>query len=138
MVARDPRRRAAAPAQELLDPAILERVKRYYGEPAAGRQQLLGGGETAVELAQFVVNRDPQGLECPGRRILPGLGLRYHGADDFRQLGGPLDGPVLSRSGDRAGNPPGKPFFAEPTDQPGEIGLRQGRDEIRSALPGAA
>ena len=137
-MSRGSRRHVAAPAQELLDPAILERVERHHGEPAAGRQQLLGRGEAAIELAQFVVHGDPQGLECPGRRILPGLGLRDHRANDIRELGGAPDGPALSRRVDRAGDPAGKPLFAKRADQLGKVGLRQGRDQIRGALSGAA
>ena len=88
LVPRGSRRRLAAPAQKLLDPPILERVERHDGEPAAGRQQLLGGGEAAIELAELVIDGDPQRLERPGRRILPGLGFGYRRADDLGELGG--------------------------------------------------
>jgi hypothetical protein len=137
-VSRGSRRHVAAPAQELLDPAIFERVKRHHGEPAAGRQQLLGRGEPAIELAQFIVHGDPQGLKCPGCRILPGLGLRDDGADDIRELCGALDRPTLSCRGDRAGDPAGKPLFAKRTNKLGKVGLRQGRHQVRSAQSVAA
>ena len=98
-------------------------MEGHYGEPPAGGQQLLGCRQPAIELVQFVVHGDPQGLECPGRRILPGLGLRDHRTDDIRELGGALYRPMLSCSNDRAGDPTGKPLFAKRADQLGKIGL---------------
>ena len=68
-MARRARRRAAARAQESLDPAVLERMEGDDGEPAARRQQPLGGGQAAVELAELVVDRDAQRLEGAGRGI---------------------------------------------------------------------
>ena len=68
-MARCLRRASRARAQESLDAAVLERMEGDDGEPAAGLQQRLGGGEAAVELAELVVHGDAQRLEGAGRRI---------------------------------------------------------------------
>ena len=54
---------ARAVGEEALDAAVLERVERDRGEPAADAQQVPRARERLVELAQLVVDRDPDRLE---------------------------------------------------------------------------
>ena len=54
-MARALRRGAGAIAQELLHPAILERMKRHHGEPSARRQQLLRRGDFSSRIADLAV-----------------------------------------------------------------------------------
>ena len=61
---------AAARLEEALHDPVLEAVEGDHGEPAAGREHLLGGGEPALELGQLLVDVDAQRLEGPRRRIL--------------------------------------------------------------------
>ena len=80
------RRRAGAELQEALDDAVLERVEGDDREPAAGRERRLGGGEAARELAELVVDRDPERLEAARRRVrLAGLRPRQQPLDQRRR-----------------------------------------------------
>ena len=112
---------AAALAQEILDPAVLERVKRHHGEPPAGREKPLSRGEAAVEFAQLVVDDDPQGLEGPGCWMLSGLRPGDCPTNDFCELESTLYRLAPARLGERTSDPSGKPLFAERADHPGEI-----------------
>ena len=49
--------------EELLHHPILERLKSYDREPAAGTQDRHGGDETLLEIRKLVVHRDAQRLE---------------------------------------------------------------------------
>ena len=96
-------RAAGAGAHEFLDRAVFQRMERDDGQPAARRQHLLGGGEAALELAQFVVHGDAQRLEGAGGGIALVLALRPDGAaHDLGQLAGGLDALVLARLDDGA------------------------------------
>ncbi len=124
--------------QEVLDPPVFERMERHDGEPPARHQQPLGRLQTAVELAELVVDGDAQRLKGAGRRVEPGLDSRHRGADDVGELEGALDRLALSRRDDGSGDPAGKALLAEVADQAGEIVLGKDGDEIGGALPGSA
>jgi hypothetical protein len=48
-------------------------VERHHGEPAAGRQQALGRGEPAVELAELVVDAETQRRKVRVAGSMPSL-----------------------------------------------------------------
>ena len=87
-MARAARRSLAASLQKLFDPAVLERMKRNHRQPTAGHQQLFGRDQSAVELAEFVVDGNTQGLKGTCRRILAGLGFWHDRAHDFGEFNG--------------------------------------------------
>ena len=64
----------AAPPQEALTRRSSSEWKARWPPPAR-HQQPFGRGEPAIELAELVVDRDPQRLEGAGRRVEPGLAL---------------------------------------------------------------
>ena len=59
-VTRDAGGRAAAPAEEFLDRAVLQGMEADHRQAAAGRQDLFGGPQAAAQFAQFVVDPDAQ------------------------------------------------------------------------------
>src|SRR5436190_23498757 len=93
-MARSRGQRTAAGFKEALHDPVLERVEGDDREPPAGREHLLRRSEAAFELAELVVDVDPDRLEGAGRRIL--LHSRMVAerlAHDFGQLPRALDGP---------------------------------------------
>jgi hypothetical protein len=64
-------------------------MKRDDDEPAAGGQRAFGGRQTPQQLAEFVVDRDAQGLKDLGRgmRQFP-RPRRRHARDHPRELQG--------------------------------------------------
>ena len=57
-----PRQGAGAPVEEGLHPAVFERMEGDHGETAAGTQHAFAGGETQIELAEFVIDVDAERL----------------------------------------------------------------------------
>jgi hypothetical protein len=121
---RGPRRSLAAPLQKSLDPSILERVKRDYGQPATLHQQLFCRGEPAVKLRKLVINGDAQGLKGPSCRILSRFRLRHRGTHDFGEFQSALNGSAMSCCDDRTGDPAGESFLPEIADQLGQLAFR--------------
>src|SRR6266404_5267909 len=76
------RRIAAAPAQEILDPHVLERMERHDGKSAARHQQALGGRLAIVSFALLL--RRKHRVTC----LLPRRGPRA-----LRWCGGAWSGP---------------------------------------------
>src|SRR5271168_4614075 len=75
--------------EELLDNTVLERMKRDDDEPTAGDQRAFGGRQTPQQLAEFVVDRDAQGLKDLGRGMLQFPRPRRRNARDHpRELQG--------------------------------------------------
>ena len=60
---------AGAVGDETLDDAVLERMERHHGKPAAGLQHALGGKQRLRQLAELVVDEDAQRLEDARRRM---------------------------------------------------------------------
>ena len=52
--------------QEILDDPVLQRMEGHRHQPAAGAQHAFRGREAVAELAELVVDEQPQGLERPG------------------------------------------------------------------------
>ena len=120
-VARAGRRSSAAFAEEALHDPVLEAVKGDDGEPAAGLQRALGGGQPLLELVELGVQMDADRLEGAGRRIALLARAEAGGAaDDRGQLGGALD-----RTGgdDGAGDRAGARLLAIVAQDPGDLGL---------------
>jgi hypothetical protein len=137
-MARGARGRSAAAAQELLDPPILERMERNYREPPAWGEQPLSRSETAIEFAELVIDSDPQRLKRPRCRVLPRLRFGYRGARNLGEFGGAPNRLPLSCRNNGARDTASKTFFAEVSDQFGELGLRQCLDEFPGGLARAA
>ena len=103
------------------------------GKAAARCKHLFGGRQPALELAQFLVDVDPDRLEGAGRRVL--LHSRMMAgrlADDLRQLGRPFD---RAAGDDRPGDPPRLPLLAIMEDDVGDLRLAGLVDEVGCALP---
>ena len=67
----------AAPAlglEEPLDDPVLERVVAQDDEPAAGTEEVEGGGQAGLERFELLVDGDPQSLERRGSRDGSGAG----------------------------------------------------------------
>lgn len=79
----------AAVLEKLLDPPILERMKRHYRQPTAGHQQLLSSEEPAIELAELVIDSDTESLEGASCGILARFEFRHGRAHDFGELDRP-------------------------------------------------
>ena len=103
-MARWRRRAARAGAHEFLDRAVLQRMERHHGEAATRRQHLLGSGEAAFELAQFVVDRDAQRLEDArgGIALVPGCGADRAAYDPTKMA---LFSDILFSTGFETGGP---------------------------------
>ena len=112
-------------AERMLDPAVFQRMEADDGGSAAGFEPVGETGEGVVEVAELVVDRDPEGLEGPGRRVdrapLAGHAL----ADDLGEPGGRRDRLDPPRLDDPPGDPPAVPFLAILEDQPGQFLLVQ-------------
>ncbi len=126
---------AAALAQKRFYASVLERVKRNHRETAARHQQPLGGGQSAIQFAQFVVDRNAQRLKRAGSRIEPGLTCRDRGAHDLGQLAGAANRRMLARRDDRPRDAAGEALLAERADHPGQLVLGKPGDEVGRALP---
>ncbi len=137
-MARSRRGGAAALPQEALDPGVFERMEGHHGEPAARHQHPLGRGQTAIQFAQFVVDRDAQRLKRAGGGIEPGLAGRDRRAHDRRQFAGAADRAALPSGDNRPGDTPGEALLAERADELGQRILRELRDEIGGIGPGIA
>ena len=132
---RAPRRATAALPQKGFDPGVFERMKRDDREAAARHQQPLGRGEAPVELAELVIDRDPQGLKGAGRRIEPGLTPRDCAAHDVRELAGAADRGTTARRDDCSCDAPCVAFLAEIANQFGEVALLEPGNQIGGARP---
>ena len=69
-MARGPWRGSAPAGEEPLGDAILQRMKGDDDQPASRLEQALGGCEPVRELAELIVEIEPERLEGPRRRVL--------------------------------------------------------------------
>src|SRR5206468_5600575 len=90
-------RRAGATALELaervLDDPVLEGVEADHRDPAAGAEHLDGRRERGLELAELVVDGDPERLEdalC-GMAVAEARRGGNRGLDSLDELAGPLE-----------------------------------------------
>ena len=104
-------------------------------EPAAGREQSLGGVEAALQLAELVVHGDAERLKCSGCRIDAAGLRRHHLAHDRRELTGAPDRRRFPGGEDGAGDAPREALLAVKKDNVGERRLGQRIDEIRRRRP---
>ena len=137
-MARHRRPRRCAARRNDFDPSVLERVKRNHRETAARHQQPLGGGQSAVQFAQFIVDRDAQRLKGAGRRVEPRFaasGSRRARSRPARRCG--ESARCCARRDDGARDPAGKALLAERADQLGQLGFGRAarRDRPRSRPP---
>ncbi len=84
------------------------------GNPASGGKELVHLLQYCVEVAELVIDLDPQSLEDPGRRVdrpvpeASGDTL----SDKFRELPGGFEGNLSPGLDDPASNPATEPLFA--------------------------
>ena len=92
-----------------------------HGQTAPGAEQGFRRRQAPVELAEFVVDVNAQGLEGAGGGIdaVPGPG--DDAAHQVGQLAGPGDGRLGAGLDDGPGDAPGCPFPAVPIDNVGEF-----------------
>ena len=131
-------RGAASLHQEVLDDAILERVKGDDDQPPGGLEYALGGGEAARQFGKLVVDENPQRLEGPRRRMDHAFARAHHACDDVGERARRADRPLVARLGDRARDGPRLVLFAERGDDGGELALARGGDDIGGARAVAA
>ena len=74
---------ATALAEKLLDRAILQGVKRYDDKPAVGGEQRFGRAEPTFQLAEFIVDVNPQRLKRACRRVDAVPRMRNNASDDL-------------------------------------------------------
>src|SRR6478735_3794061 len=92
------------PLEEALDDSVLERVERDHGEATARTQHLERRGKRLFELAELVVDCDPERLEGALRRMTvpEPCGRGDRGADDVDEVAGALDRLLAAAPSDRA------------------------------------
>src|SRR4051794_24810787 len=102
------------------------------------RDAASGGGqgrcrlaEEAVEPVELFVDRDPQRLESPSRRMdaLLVAGDAGGARDDLRELGRRLDPRPLAGPADRAGDATGRALLAVLVDEVGELAFGERVDD---------
>ena len=105
----------AAVGEDLLRQAVLAGVVADHGAHAPDREVRQARRERRVELAQLVVDLDPQRLEHPARRVALAAGRRRHGRrHHVGQL--PRGGQRTGRH-DRPGDAPGQPPLSVLTEE---------------------
>ena len=125
-----PRRQAGARAQELLDDAILERMKRDHGEPPARPEQPLGSRQTGAQLAKLIVEVDAKRLKRARRRMDGRAPRRHDRANELGELAGSFDGLVAAARDDGPGDAAGVAFLAVAADDVGERRLIGTVDDV--------
>ena len=74
---------------ELLDDAILKRMKADHSQLPAGAQGAFRRRQPRDQLAEFVIHPDTDGLKGPGRGVaVARLGTRQAALNDVGQLAG--------------------------------------------------
>ena len=118
--------------EEALDAPVLERVKGDRAEAPAGAQALPGERQRGVELAELVVDGDPQGLEDALGGMAAGEARRGgDGAgDDVDERDRRVDRRALALADDRAGDRPGVALLAEVAEDRLEMALLGLVDEL--------
>src|SRR6185437_1164467 len=91
-------------------------------EPAAGLEQALGGGKAFGELAELIVEIEPERLERSRRRVLGLIAFpAEHAHDDLGELAGRGDGLLAAAGDDGFGDRAGPPLLAELADDLGKL-----------------
>src|SRR5262245_16652842 len=130
-------RRADAAAleslEEALDDPVLERVERDDGNAPAWPQHLERGRKRLLELAQLVVDGDPERLEGALRRMaVPEPGRRRdRGADDVDEVAGALDRLLAASPADRTRDLLRVTLLAVLAEDRDQLALRGLVDELR-------
>ena len=84
LMAGAPWRGRAAARKETFGDAILQRMEGHHGDPPPCPQQLLGGGESAGQFVELLVEVEAERLEGAGGRMLGFVALAAkHARDDF-------------------------------------------------------
>ena len=113
-------------------------MERHHDQPPAGRQQLRGACQRALDLAQLVVHPDAQRLEAAGRGIDAGAVGRQHAADDRRRGGAVVAIGASARAATMA-----RAMRREARSSPkleqqvGQLALRQRVDQVGRGRPDA-
>ena len=128
-----------APPEEALDDAVLQRMKGDDRKPPAGLQHALGGGEALHQLAQLVVDVDPQRLEDTRRRMPAGdLLPPQNPFRQFSQLGCARERLIAAAGDDGPGDGARAALVAQMEEDVGEIRIVFRVDDVgggRSAFP---
>src|SRR4029079_7715364 len=132
-------RASAAPlplAEEPLHDPVLERVEGDDGEAAAGLQHLERRWQGVRERVELVVDRDPQSLEDPLRRMSVAEPRRRRDRclDRVHELAGALEWLFAPATDDRAGDLLRVPLFAVAAEDRHEVALAPGIDDVARAL----
>src|SRR6185436_20526739 len=115
-----------------LDEAVLKGVKGDDAESPARRQEIGAFRESGLEAPQLVVDRDPDGLERPGRGMDPVRSpvRRDRGGDQVGELPARADGRPGPHLHQTPGDPPGRRLLAVLVDDPGQLGLGRPADQL--------
>ncbi|OIQ71344.1 hypothetical protein GALL_470410 [mine drainage metagenome] len=123
--------RPGALAQEILDDAVFQRMKRHHHEPAARLQNTLRRRERQMQFVEFLVDENPQALKGSRRRVNFTRFRAHHFGDDIGQCPRRCNRRLLARRDDGPRNATRMTLFAEGVDDIGEIGLGRLRDDVR-------
>lgn len=115
-------------AEILFDDAVFKGVEGDDSKAAARGKGLEGLGEDGVDVFEFVVNRDAEGLEGAGGGVSFDAGMLAGGFFDNRgELGGGVDGAMVK---DGLGDVAGAAFFPVLVDSIGQGGFVPGVDDV--------
>lgn len=100
------------------------------GDPRPGGEQFGEGLEQGLELLEFVIDGDSEGLEGSCGRVGAAVAVAGGLFDDSSELGGPLDGGVGPGGADGPGNSAAGWFVAELVDEVGKLEFGEGFEQV--------
>ena len=105
------------------DDSVFEGVEGDDGDAAVGEEAGRGGGEGALEAAEFVVDGDAEGLEGFDGWVLAAFFGDDRG-DDVGEFGGGGERLGVAVADDGGGDAAGGVFFAEAVERVSDFGFR--------------
>ncbi|MNN24592.1 hypothetical protein D3C81_1380300 [compost metagenome] len=125
--------------QEGFDDAVFQRMEGDDDQTAAGRQRGLGGFQTALQLTQFVVDGDTQGLEHAGRGVDRRAATTAQGLfDHLGQIQGAAERLLDAAAQDGGGHPTRLTLVAVLLEDMGQRPVIPSVDEIGGGRPRVA